>query len=70
MRIVVLRGDGIGPEISAATLNVLQVASRRFELNIQLEAHAVGHESLQRFGSGASTGKGRLPPALLTNIST
>jgi 3-isopropylmalate dehydrogenase len=56
MRIVVLRGDGIGPEISAATLNVLQVASRRFELNIQLEEHAVGHESLQQFGATVRPG--------------
>jgi 3-isopropylmalate dehydrogenase len=56
MRIVVLRGDGIGPEISAATLDVLQVASRRFELNIQLEEHAVGHESLQQFGATVRPG--------------
>src|SRR5665647_1086491 len=56
MRIVVLRGDGIGPEISAATLNVLRVASERFELNVQLEEHEVGHASLQQFGATVRPG--------------
>ena len=30
MRLLVLAGDGIGPEITAATLLVLQTATRRF----------------------------------------
>jgi 3-isopropylmalate dehydrogenase len=51
MRIVVLPGDGIGPEIAAATTNVLRAASERFQLNVQLDQHAVGHESLQMFGT-------------------
>jgi 3-isopropylmalate dehydrogenase len=50
MRIVVLPGDGIGPEIAAATTNVLRAASERFQLNVQLDQHAVGHESLRMFG--------------------
>ena len=57
MRIVVLRGDGIGPEISAATLHVLRVASERFELNVQLEEHEVGHASLQQFGATVRPGR-------------
>src|ERR1700736_883920 len=56
MRIVVLRGDGIGPEIAAATLNVLRAASERFQLNVQLEQHAVGHESLEQFGATVRPG--------------
>jgi 3-isopropylmalate dehydrogenase len=56
MRIVVLRGDGIGPEIAAATLNVLRAASDLFELNVQIEEHAVGHESLQMFGATVRPG--------------
>ena len=32
MRIVVLPGDGIGPEITAATCNVLRAAAARFDL--------------------------------------
>src|ERR1700738_4698607 len=56
MRIVVLPGDGIGPEIAAATLNVLRAASERFQLNVQLEQHAVGHESLEQFGAPVRPG--------------
>ena len=56
MRIVVLPGDGIGPEIAAATLNVLRAASERFQLNVQLEQHAVGHESLEQFGATVRPG--------------
>ena len=56
MRIVVLPGDGIGPEITAATLSVLRAASERFQLDVQLEEHAVGHASLQQFGTTVRPG--------------
>ncbi len=51
MRIAVLPGDGIGPEITAAALCVLQAASEHFGLNIEAEQHAVGHESLRQSGT-------------------
>src|SRR6516225_8398495 len=51
MQIVVLPGDGIGPEITAATSGVLRAASERFQLNLRLEEHAVGHASLKQFGT-------------------
>ncbi|MGV7218893.1 isocitrate/isopropylmalate dehydrogenase family protein [Bradyrhizobium sp. UFLA05-112] len=51
MQIVVLPGDGIGPEITAATTGVLRVASERFQLNLRLEEHAIGHASLAQFGT-------------------
>jgi 3-isopropylmalate dehydrogenase len=51
MRIVVLPGDGIGPEITAATSAVLRAASERFQLDIALEEHAVGHASLEISGT-------------------
>ena len=51
MHIVVLPGDGIGPEITAATSGVLRAASERFQLNLRLEEHAVGHASLKRSGT-------------------
>jgi 3-isopropylmalate dehydrogenase len=51
MRIVVLPGDGIGPEITAAASAVLRAASERFQLGIALEEHAVGHASLEQFGT-------------------
>jgi 3-isopropylmalate dehydrogenase len=56
MRIVVLPGDGIGPEIASATSSVLRAASERFQLNIGLEEHAVGHASLQQFGATVRPG--------------
>src|ERR1700688_1904341 len=56
MRIVVLPGDGIGPEIAAATSNVLRAASGRFQLNVEIEEHPVGHQSLQQFGATVRPG--------------
>jgi 3-isopropylmalate dehydrogenase len=56
MRIVVLPGDGIGPEIVTATTNVLRAASGRFQLNVQTEEHAVGHASLEQFGATVRPG--------------
>ena len=56
MRIVVLPGDGIGPEITAATCNVLRAAAACFGLNVQLEEHAVGHASLAQFGATVRPG--------------
>jgi 3-isopropylmalate dehydrogenase len=56
MRIVLLPGDGIGPEIAAATQNVLRAASERFQLNVQIEEHPAGHESLQKFGATVRPG--------------
>lgn len=51
MHIVVLPGDGIGPEISAATTQLLRTASEQFQLGLVLEEHAVGHASLAQFGT-------------------
>ena len=51
MRLLVLAGDGIGPEITAATLAALRAASDRFRLGLEFAEDAVGHESLKRFGT-------------------
>jgi len=51
MRILVLPGDGIGPEITAATLTVLRAAADRFKLDLDLIEDIAGHESLQRYGT-------------------
>ena len=51
LRIAVFPGDGIGPEIAAATSDVLRAVSGRYQLNIKLEEHAVGHASLKQFGA-------------------
>jgi 3-isopropylmalate dehydrogenase len=51
MRILVLPGDGIGPEITAATREVLTAASDHFNLGLDLIDDIVGHESLRRYGT-------------------
>ena len=51
MRLLVLPGDGIGPEIAAATLTVLGAASARFHLDLRIEEDVVGHESLTLHGT-------------------
>jgi 3-isopropylmalate dehydrogenase len=48
MRIVVLPGDGIGPEITAATCQVLDLLSQRFTLDLSLEYHEIGLACLER----------------------
>ncbi|HXZ46507.1 MAG TPA: isocitrate/isopropylmalate family dehydrogenase [Pseudolabrys sp.] len=47
MNFLVLPGDGIGPEITAATLDVLRVASERFGLRLQVEEAPVGFAGLR-----------------------
>src|SRR5689334_24851934 len=39
MKLAILPGDGIGPETTAATLRVLEVANRKFALGIETEIH-------------------------------
>ena len=56
MHLIVLPGDGIGPEITAATSAVLRAASERFQLGLELEEHAVGHASLAQFGATVRPG--------------
>jgi 3-isopropylmalate dehydrogenase len=51
MRLVVLPGDGIGPEITAATIEVLQTVDRRFDLELELQNHEIGLASLKRAGT-------------------
>jgi len=51
MRLLVLPGDGIGPEITAASMPILQAASERFRLRLQIDEDVVGHESLKRHGT-------------------
>ena len=51
MRLVVLPGDGIGPEITAATLDVLRTADALFSLGLSFEEHEIGLSRLARDGS-------------------
>ena len=51
MRLLVLPGDGIGPEITVAAMTVLRAASERFRLGLEIAEDVVGHESLRRHGT-------------------
>lgn len=48
MRLVILLGDGIGPEITAATCQVLQLLNRRFSLALDFETHEIGLATLKK----------------------
>jgi 3-isopropylmalate dehydrogenase len=51
VKLLVLPGDGIGPEITAATLAVLQAAERRFRLDLSFEERQIGLAALARHGT-------------------
>ena len=51
MRIVVMPGDDIGPEITEATLLALRAVDRRFELGLRFEQVDVGMASYRAQGS-------------------
>jgi len=61
MKIVVLPGDGIGPETMAVAVDVLQAASRRFGLALQFDHDIAGHDSLKQHGATVT-------PALLEKV--
>src|SRR5690349_17967066 len=56
VRIVVMEGDGIGPEITAATMAVLGAADRDFKLGLAFTPVAIGLAALRAQGT-------TLPPA-------
>lgn len=48
--IIALAGDGIGPEIMAAALDVLQAASKDSDFQYQIESYDFGGASIDQFG--------------------
>jgi 3-isopropylmalate dehydrogenase len=58
MKLAVLPGDGIGPEITSAALQVIEHVKRAFSLDLTIEVHEIGLAALQRTGT-------TLPPAVL-----
>lgn len=56
MRIAVLPGDDIGPEITETALRVLRAADARFALGLEFDVHEVGMAAHRRLGT-------TLPPA-------
>lgn len=61
MRLLALPGDGIGPEITAATLRVLAAVDARFGLGLQIETADIGLKSLAEQGT-------TLPDAMMARI--
>ena len=49
--LLILEGDGIGPEIAAATRAVIEAADRAFALGLRLEEATVGFPALEAHGS-------------------
>jgi 3-isopropylmalate dehydrogenase len=49
--LVLMQGDGIGPEISAATLHVMHEVVRRFSLSVEFEEVPIGLAALRTHGS-------------------
>jgi 3-isopropylmalate dehydrogenase len=51
MKLLVLPGDGIGPEITRATVAVLDAASARYGLGLEYEYADIGFASLEKVGT-------------------
>jgi 3-isopropylmalate dehydrogenase len=51
IRLLVLEGDGIGPEITGATVAVLEAASRAFGFALDLRCEAIGFAALKSSGT-------------------
>jgi 3-isopropylmalate dehydrogenase len=51
LALAVLPGDGIGPEITDAALQVLEQAKRRLSLDLTFQVHQIGLGALERTGT-------------------
>ena len=51
MKLLVLPCDGIGPEITDASVKVLNSVNQKFDLGIELEYDQVGFDSLEKYGT-------------------
>lgn len=67
MRLLVLPGDGIGPEITDATLRVLEVVDQRFHLDLQVERVDIGFAALGMHGMHGMHGT-TLPDTVLERV--
>lgn len=51
LKLAVLPGDHIGPEITRAAVHVLEAANAKFDLGLVFEEHVIGHASLKADGT-------------------
>lgn len=51
MKIIVIPGDGIGPETMSVATDALEIVSRKFNLGLELQHDIAGHDSLKKYGT-------------------
>ena len=49
LKFLVLEGDGIGPEITKASTDVLKAALDKFDMNVELIYEDIGFVSLKKY---------------------
>jgi len=64
MKILVLPGDGIGPEITHSTLDVLRAADEVFSLNLDFQTRDIGFASLKSQGTTLPSDVMKLVPQM------
>ena len=67
-RILILPGDGIGPEIMAEAVKVLRLANEKFSLGVELEFDDLGGAAYDRYGvplADETLGRARAADAVL-----
>ncbi len=64
MKILVLPGDGIGPEITRSTLDVLRAADEVFSLGLEFQTRDIGLASLKAHGTTLPSEVMRLVPEM------
>jgi len=52
LRIAVLPGDGVGPEVTAEAIKVLEAVASRFGHQIEAEEHPFGGQAISTLGNG------------------
>ena len=50
MKILVLPGDGVGPEVTSEALKVINVISKIYNLNIDIQEGFFGGVAVDKFG--------------------
>ena len=51
MKIIVIPGDGIGPETMSVATDALEIVSKKFNLGLDLQHDIAGHDSLTKYGT-------------------
>ncbi|MHB8822092.1 MAG: isocitrate/isopropylmalate family dehydrogenase, partial [Pseudomonadaceae bacterium] len=67
-QILVLPGDGIGPEIMAEAVKVLQLANDKFQLGFELSYDELGGAAIDKYGvplADETLGRARKADAIL-----